>query len=288
MPIFETPTAISASLEFVVADVEITAGQRSDTVVAVRPSNDSEASAKAAEQTTVEYANGKLLIRGPKQRRGLFGWSNRNAQEEKDSAVHVSIELPEGSDVRGEIALGYLSSWGRLGDFSLKSACGNVDLEETAALRVEAALGDVTVNRVVGNADITATHGDLKIDTIQGSATIKNLSGTTDLGDVAGDLRLNAMNGNVSIGRTRGSVEVRNTNGDIRVSEVTRGKVALETTRGSVGVGVRAGTSAHLDARTLIGSLNNALGEANAPTNSDGAIELRARTIYGDVDIRRV
>jgi len=287
MPSFKTPSPISVSLELVSGDVEITAGQRADTVVVVRPSNDTEASVQAAEQTTVEFADGKLLIRGPKQRRSLFGWNSRNTPEEKDSAVHVVIELPEGSSVRGEVALGYLTGWGRLGDFRFKSACGNIQLEESANLRVEAALGDVAIGRVLGEADITAAQGNLRIDTVEGPVTIKNLSGTTHVGVVTGDVRLNATSGSVSLGHAYGNVEVKNTNGDIRVAQVTRGKVVLETTRGSVSVGVPEGVPAHLDARTLIGSLNSVLDHSDAPVDSDQAIQLRARTIYGDVEIHR-
>lgn len=95
------------------------------------------------------------------------------------------------------------------------------------------------------------------------------------------------VTGDVSIGKAQGGVEVKNTNGDIYVGEVVRGKVALETTRGSLGVGVREGTAAHLDAHIQIGGLNNELSGSTAPADTSEAVQLRTRTVIGDINIHR-
>src|SRR3954464_7402756 len=71
---FDTPQPISATLDVVVGDVRVTAGERADTVVDVRPSDPSnEEDRKAAEQTRVEYEHGHLLVKTPK----LPPWSIR-------------------------------------------------------------------------------------------------------------------------------------------------------------------------------------------------------------------
>ncbi|MGW2709077.1 DUF4097 family beta strand repeat-containing protein [Streptomyces sp. NPDC001356] len=283
---FETPSPISVSLDLVAADIDVTASDRTDTVVTVRPGNDSEASARAAEQTTVEYKNGKLVIKTPKPRRSLFS-RGRSAEDEKESTIAVAIEVPAGSDLSGEAALGYLTGTGRLGECRFTSACGNVQLEQTAGLHVEAALGDVNVGRVIGTAEITAAQGNLKIDLIEGSARIKNLSGMTALGDVIGELRVTATNGEVSVGRAFGDVAAKNTNGDIYLGEVARGEIVLETTRGSIGVGVPAGVAAHLDARSLVGGVYSALEDTAAPDGSAATVRLRTRTVMGEIKIHR-
>ena len=57
MPTFDTPEPISATIDVAVGDVRITASDRADTVVEVRPSDASnDEDVKAAEQTRVEYA----------------------------------------------------------------------------------------------------------------------------------------------------------------------------------------------------------------------------------------
>src|SRR5579859_7898408 len=75
MPTFDTPEPISAVVELAVGDASITASDRTDTIVQVRPSDGSnDADVRAAEQTRVEYAAGRLLVKAPKQRGlGLFG-----------------------------------------------------------------------------------------------------------------------------------------------------------------------------------------------------------------------
>ncbi|MFI7388692.1 DUF4097 family beta strand repeat-containing protein [Streptomyces sp. NPDC049813] len=286
MPTFETPSPVSVDLDLVAAEIDITSSDRADTVVTVRPGSESEASARAAEQTTVQYRGGKLAIRTPKPRRGLFTRS-RPAEDEKDSTIVVTIELPSGSDLSGEAALGYLAAQGRLGDCHFKSACGNVRLEEAASLRIEAALGDVYVGRVTGAAEITTTQGNLKVDVIGGAARIKNLSGTTALGDVTGDLRVTATNGEVSVGRVFADVEAKNTNGDIYLGQVAGGEIVLETTRGSIGVGIPEGVAAHLDARSLLGGIYNALQDSAAPTEPGATVRLRTRTVMGEIKIHR-
>ena len=69
MPAFETPEPISATVELALGDLRIVAGDRDDTVVEVRPSDPvADARRRAAEQTRVEYADGHLLVKAPKQR----------------------------------------------------------------------------------------------------------------------------------------------------------------------------------------------------------------------------
>ncbi len=286
MPVFETPGPVSLTMELLAADVDIISSDRSDTVVTIRPAGDSAASARAAEQTVVEHRDGQLLIKAPKQRRGWFAW-NRSAEEDKDSAIHVGVELPTGSDVTGEAALGYLTARGRLGAFRYNSACGSLRLEETGDLHVEAALGDVRVGTVDGDADLSLTQGELRIDRVGGATRIKNLSGATDLGEAVGEVQITATNGAVTIALAHGDVEARNTNGDIFVSEVVSGTITLETTRGSLAVGVREGTAAHLDARSLVGGVNNKLSDTAAPAATGRSVRLRTRTVMGEITVHR-
>ena len=67
MPSFDTPGPILVTLEIGVGDVRIAASDRSDTNVVVRPSNPTRKSdLAAAEQTRVEFSDGRLLIKAPK------------------------------------------------------------------------------------------------------------------------------------------------------------------------------------------------------------------------------
>jgi hypothetical protein len=286
MPVFETPGPVSLRLELLAADVDITSGDRTDTRVVIRPAGDGEAAARAAQETVVEHRDGTVLVRAPRQRRGWFAW-NRSSEGDRDAAIHVTVELPAGSDVTGEAALGHLTARGRLGAFHYTSTCGSVRVEETGRLHVEAALGDVSVGTVDGDAELALTQGHLKIGLVRGSAVVKNLSGASELGEAVGDVRITAANGDITIDLAHAGVEAKNVNGDIVVGEVVNGDITLETTRGSLGVGVREGTAAHLDARSLVGGVNNKLTPSAAPSASDNSVRLRTRTVMGEITVHR-
>ncbi len=72
MPTFDTPEAISIAMELSVGDALLTAADRPDTSVEVHPRNPAKkADVKAANETRVDYAGGRLRINGPKA--SLFG-----------------------------------------------------------------------------------------------------------------------------------------------------------------------------------------------------------------------
>jgi hypothetical protein len=68
---------------------------------------------------------------------------------------------------------------------------------------------------------------------------------------------------------------------------VARGSVVLETANGDLEIGIAEGTAAWLQVNTGFGHVRNLLDEATRPTESDETVEVRGRTSYGDITIRR-
>jgi DUF4097 and DUF4098 domain-containing protein YvlB len=280
MPTFGTPHPISVtlSLGFVVANVRITAGDRDDTTVDVRPVDESsKADLKVVEQTRVEYADDRLVVRAPKL--GMLFT--------RTGSVDVTIELPSGSQVQGETGMGELRCEGPIGECRFKTGFGAIHLEQATSVHLHSGSGDVTVDRVDGAAEVTASNGAVNIRRIDGPATVKNSNGASWIGEVTGDLRLNASNGNVTVDRATAGVVAKTANGSLRIGEVTRGAVTLETAAGSVEVGIRQGSAAWLDLNTHYGSVRNELAATTGPEGTDEAVEVRARTSVGDIVIRR-
>ena len=116
---------------------------------------------------------------------------------------------------------------------------------------------------------------------------IKNSNGDTHLGDVGGDLRARAANGDIAVDRARATVAAKSANGAIRLGAVQRGPVVAETAMGAVEIGIADGTAAWLDLDTRYGHLHNALETAGPPAAGEETVEVRARTSYGDITIRR-
>ena len=279
MPSFETPQPIAATLEVVLGDLRITAGERTTTRVEVRPSDPSNSEdAKAAERTRVEYLNERLLVKAPK----LRAWMSRGG-----GAVDVTVELPAGSSVHGTTASADVSCDGRLGQCRIRTGLGDIRVDEAGTLSLKAGAGDVSVEHATGHAELTTGSGEIRVRELDDSAVVKNSNGDVWIGSVRGDLRLNAANGNISVDSAGASVVAKSANGDVRLGEVARGTVVAETSIGDVEVGIREGAAAWLDVNATAGKVHNALTAAEAPAATEDKVEVRARTSVGDVSIRR-
>jgi DUF4097 and DUF4098 domain-containing protein YvlB len=122
---------------------------------------------------------------------------------------------------------------------------------------------------------------------IDGSAVIKNSNGDTRIRQINGDVRVKAANGDIDVGRCGGSVNAKTANGDIRVGGVRRGLVVAETATGQIEIAIAGGAAAWLDLDTHFGRVHNALEATERPQVGDDAVEVRARTGFGDITIRR-
>jgi hypothetical protein len=280
MPTFATPQPISVTLSIGVGDVRIAASDRTDTVVVVSPSDSSKGSdVEAAEQIRVEYSDGRLLIKAPRS------WKHYTPFGGGES-IEVAIELPAGSRVECEASVADLHCDGRLGECRLSTGVGNIRVDATGPLHLSTGAGNVTVDSAVGRAEITGS-GQVRIREIDGPAVIKNLNGVTWVGEVSGDLRCNAANGDITIDRALAGVAARTANGAVRIGEVVRGSVELGTSYGELEVGIREGTAALLDLRSQFGNVRSSLEGSDGPGPSDETVEVRARTSFGDIVIRR-
>ncbi len=278
MPIFSTPEPILAVIEFAAGDARVSASDRTDTVVEVRPSDENDdRDVKTAEQTRVEYAGGRLLVKGP-QLRNLFG---------KPGSIDVTVDLPAGSRLQTSGGMGAFRVEGELGDCRLHTGAGDIVLDETGALDVSSGAGAITVDRVNGTADISTGSGRVRLRDVQGRAVIKNSNGDTWVGQVGGDLRVKSANGDIDVDHARAGVEATTANGDVRVGGLTHGAASLKTSYGAIEIGVQEGTAARLDVHTQFGKVRNEMEAASQPGPADQFVEVSARTSMGDITIRR-
>ena len=280
MPSFPTPAPIAVVLDLPVGDVRLTATDRDDTTVRIRPTDPArDQDNQAAQQTRAEYADGTLEIRGVKQRGlAMFG---------TPGSVNVTIELPAGSRLRADTAMAAVRATGRLGACQVTSATGDIELERTGPLEVKTAAGNIAVQHVAGDAEMSTGSGRVRLGGIDGAAVIKNSSGDIRVGEVTGELRAKTANGDITIGRTSAGLTASTAKGDVRAAGITRGTASLSTGFGDIEIGLEAGTAARLDAQTRFGAVRNQLQGADRPEPSDETAEVRARTSYGDIVIRR-
>ncbi|MQA02819.1 MAG: DUF4097 family beta strand repeat protein [Streptosporangiales bacterium] len=279
MPAYETSAPIAASVDVPSGRIRVTATERTDTVVEVRPSNElSDKDVQAAEETQVEYVRGRLTVRAPKSwLRSLIG---------PTASIDVDIALPAGSALT-------VSTWGdctcegRLGDVAVESAAGSLRIEHAAGLRAKTAAGDIAVGRIDGRGDVDAAVGAVWMDEVAGPTVAKVSSGGVTVGEVTADLRLHGAYGDIRVDRVLATVGAKTAYGSVRVGEAVRSAIVLDTGHGDLEVGIAAGTAAWLDVSSKYGVVRSALDATGEPPADGETVEIRARTQYGDVIVRR-
>ncbi|MFZ0904625.1 MAG: DUF4097 family beta strand repeat-containing protein [Mycobacterium sp.] len=261
MPTFDTPEPIVVRVDAAAGSVRLVATDRDDTVVQVRPHDESRAAdVRAAEQTRVECDNGKLTVSAARRGFGVFG----------GGAVDIDIALPSRSRLKASVASAGVHAEGGFADCRISSASGNVDIDVVEGnLKVATASGSITVQAVAGNGSIAAASGNAMI------------------GELDGDLVFKAASGDLSVAQLSGGLRAQTASGSVTVATAVRGAISAFTSSGEVGVGVVEGTAARLDVITGSGTVTNLLQSADGPAEGDNTLLIHVRSGSGDVDIRR-
>jgi hypothetical protein len=261
MPTFPTTEPITAVVEVVAGSVRLTAGDRADTVVDVRPRDPSRGSdVRAAEQARVDFRHGKLVVSaGPKYI--ALG---------RGGAVVIDIALPSRSRLVASSASADFHVEGTLGDCRFSSASGDVEFDVIEGnLKADTASGDITAHAVSGNVTVSTASGDAAVV------------------ELDGDLRFQAASGGLAIRRLVGSAKVQTASGSVAVSSAVSGSLTATTSSGEVDVGIPDGTSARLELRAASGAVRNTLEPTEGPGDGDETVVVQARTGSGDISVRR-
>ncbi|WP_106396607.1 DUF4097 family beta strand repeat-containing protein [Actinocorallia populi] len=175
---FPTPAPISTVLDIPAGRIQLIAADRADTTVEVRPADASRGrDVKAAEQTTVEYADGVLRIATPVKNQYLG----------PSGSVEVTVRLPAGSRVEAKAAGAEFRVVGRLGDVAFEGAYRRIKVDEAASVRLTALDGDVEVGRLGGPSEISTLRGDIRIaEAMGGKVVLSTQSGDISVSAAAG------------------------------------------------------------------------------------------------------
>ncbi len=279
MPTYDTPNPIDLAINLQVGVIDVFTSDRTDTVVTVSPTNPAKAvDRRGAEETKVDFDGQRLTITGPRPRFNFIG---------PTESVDVKVELPTGSRLTAEIAVGNLRSMGRLGATRIKALTGAVEVDTTGDLWLRAGHGNATVGAADGGVEVTADHGQIRVGTIAGDAILKSSHGNIQVAEAGGDLDAKLSYGDLEITRAHASVAAKTAYGSIQVREVSRGSIQVESGYGQVAIGVRPGVPAWLDLSSKDGRVRNELDGDSAPDPAEETVAVRARTQFGDITIQR-
>jgi DUF4097 and DUF4098 domain-containing protein YvlB len=170
---------------------------------------------------------------------------------------------------------------------------GDHDLVVTApigaSVDVNSASADIRGEGRFGEVEIDTASGDVTFDSVDGRFEANSASGDVRIDFVGGDLRVNSASGDVTIGEAEHDAKIRTASGDIVIRSAARGKLDITSASGDVEVGIRRGSKVFIDASSMSGDMSSDLELTDAPApETDGPnIDFRARTMSGDVLVRR-
>lgn len=259
MSLFTTPDPISVRVEAGAGSVRLSATERADTAVQVRPDDETcDADVWAAEHVRVEFRDGRLTVSTPRRARHRAG------------AVQIEVALPSRSRLYATLGSADLHAEGEYSDVRLATATGDVELEA-----------------VRGKLKATNASGSLAAQAIEGYASIATSSGSVRVEKLDGELKFKGASGTLSIDAMCGAVKSRTASGSVIIESGVRGVVDAHTSSGEVAVGVPEGTAVRFDIVTGSGVVTNRLQPADGPEGDDETLVLQVRSGSGDVHIHR-
>jgi DUF4097 and DUF4098 domain-containing protein YvlB len=259
---FPAEGPIEASVRLGAGDIIVTASESNRVLVTVRPHDGSEASRTAADNTVVDFSDGRLRVESPDSGHG--GLFRRSAQ------LDISLTLPIGS--------------------SLNCTSGSADVRLTGELGsadVRTGSGDVTVDHITGELSVKTGSGDLQVGRVSGQLTANSGSGDMVIRSATGVVVATTASGDLVIDEAHTSLTVRTASGDIALRSVRSGEVVANSASGDVTIGVPRGTGVWLDLNTVSGSTASNLDMAGDQPRGDTQLTLRVQTVSGDISINR-
>ena len=177
---------------------------------------------------------------------------------------------------------------------------------ERSGLAVRSRSADVTARGTLGGADVQTASGDVRLEDVDGGLNVKSASGDISAREVRGGANVQTASGDVSLDVVRGPVNAATASGDLRIGAawdnvnantvsgdqehgaVLRGTVAAHSVSGDVHIGVRRGSKVFLDCNTVSGDTRSELElTTEAPSGDGPLVEIRAKTVSGDIVITR-
>jgi hypothetical protein len=255
---FPTPGPVLLDLRIPAGAVEVAATETDETEVSVEPLNGP--ARDRMDEFTISLDGDRLRVEAPEERFRI-GRSPEYA---------VAVRCPAGSRARLRSASADLSARGRLG-----------------ALEVKTASGDVTAGEVEGDARVESASSDVRLDAVGGETLVQTASGDLELGRAGGPVKVNSVSGDVRLREAHARTQVQTVSGDLRIDLLAGGSLDLNAVSGDVDVAVVPGAAVWLDVRSLSGDTHSELDAGGEPGDGEAVIEIKGKTVSGDVRIRR-
>ena|SRR6266536_628136 len=282
---FQTPGDVRTEIRIGSGEIRLDTGEDGQTVVSLEPLRDNDASREAVENARVELrergGSYDLVVDVRDRGRGFsFG---------RGADVRIEIRCPDGTSVEAKSGSADVEGRGHFGSVEVECGSGDVEFEDVAKnVKVNAASGDVSIESVGGEARINTASGDVQLSSVKGEAKVNSASGDVLMRDAGGRIEVNSASGDVIVREAGSSVGINTASGDQLIGTVAEGRVTLKSASGDLKIGIREGSTLHVDARSRSGEVRSELPVSDTPPEGDAPhVELRANTMSGDITVAR-
>ncbi|MBB6628286.1 DUF4097 family beta strand repeat protein [Nocardioides sp. KIGAM211] len=234
-----------------------------------------EVTGRDAEQVMVEQSGDELSIIAPKQRTGFLSG---------DSRLDVRVTVPTDSDLAVKTGSADITADGTVGTTHVKSGSGDVRLDVLGGpALVETGSGDITVEHARGELRIKSGSGDVNLGSADGALVVSTGSGDVEIATTNGPTVVKTGSGDLKVVDAQTDVSLTTGSGDLVIGSVARGRLTAKGASGDVRVGIPAGIPVWTDVSTVSGEVVSNLRGAGEPQDGADHVELRAKTVSGDI-----
>ena len=267
---YQTPEPVHLVVEIGKGHVHVRCAETAESTVSVE--------GRHADEVVVEHRGDTIVVTEPGRGR-LFG----------GDALRVDVVVPQGSNPAIRTGSAEVRLEGRAGHAQLRTGSGDVTVDEAEGhLLVETGSGEVRVTQVHGDLRIKSGSGDVDLGQVGGAVTVSTGSGDVSVRTAHGPAVVKTGSGDFSLGQAHADASFSTGSGDARIGHVHRGRVSVKGASSDVSVGVQAGVPVWTDVTTVSGTIRSDLQGAGQPRDGQDHVEVRAKTVSGDIALREV
>jgi Putative adhesin len=201
----------------------------------------------------------------------------------------VTLVVPERSALACKLGSATVRATGELGAVRIATGAGDVRLGTVLGpALVKTGAGDIGVEALGAESDLKAGAGTISVGRATAPLQLKTGAGSIDVGEAAAPVTLKSGSGDLSVGSATQDTTLSTATGDIRVARMTRGQASLKNVTGSIRLGIPDGTPVWTDISTSTGRVQSTLTPTGAPTEGQDHVEVRARSMSGDIYLERL
>ena len=221
-----------------------------------------QAIAEARVEMTDRGGGHEIVVQVPKKPGFLVG---------RDAKVGIRVRCPHGSGLGIRSSSAGVDATGLLGAVDVKTASGDISLEDA---------------RVPGRRQREQRRPGARR---RRPIDIRTASGDASVRRSGGILTAKLVSGDIAVGEAAAGLAVTTVSGDVRVHAAGGGGMRVQAVSGDVHLAIKPGERLYIDANSVSGTMSSDLGLQDAPPieSSTPVVELRVRTVSGDVNIVR-